>query len=96
MREKNIEDYLRRKVKEIGGIAYKFVSPGNSGVPDRLVLLPEGRTAFVELKAPGKEPTPMQLLQHRRIRDLGFVVYIIDSKVKVDEFISVNKDVKKE
>ncbi len=87
MRERDIEAYLRDQVKAIGGIAYKFVSPGNAGVPDRLVLLPGGRVVFVELKAPGRQPTPLQLRQQRRIRDLGFTVLVIDSKEEVDEFI---------
>lgn len=87
MRESIIEVYLRDRVKAMGGKAYKFVSPGNSGVPDRLVLLPGGRSIFIELKAPGKVPTPIQILQHRKIRALGFTVLIIDSIEKVDEFI---------
>jgi hypothetical protein len=87
LRENIIEEYLRNKVKAIGGKAYKFVSPGNCGVPDRLVLLPGGRSIFVELKAPGKEPTAKQSLQHKKLRALGFTVLIIDSKEKVDEFI---------
>jgi hypothetical protein len=87
LRENIIEGYLRDKVKTVGGKAYKFVSPGNSGVPDRLVLLPGGKSIFVELKAPGKEPTAKQLLQHKKLRALGFIVLIIDSKEKVDKFI---------
>jgi len=87
VRERDIEAYLREKVKQLGGIAYKFVSPGNAGVPDRLVLLPGGRVVFVELKAPGRQPTPLQLRQQQRIRDLGFTVLVIDSKEEVDEFI---------
>lgn len=87
MRERDIEAYLREKVKQLGGIAYKFVSPGNAGVPDRLVLLPGGRVVFVELKAPGRQSTPLQLRQQQRIRELGFPVLVIDSKQKVDEFI---------
>ena len=85
--EKDIEKYLREKVKTSGGKAYKFVSPGNSGVPDRLVLLPGGRISFVELKAPGKTPTPLQIVQHKKINDLGFRVFVIDSKKGVDEFL---------
>lgn len=94
MRENVIEAYLRDRVKEIGGKAYKFVSPGNSGVPDRLVLLPVGRCIFVELKAPGKDPTLKQLLQHKKIGALGFKVSLIDSKEKVDEFIRIYGEVR--
>jgi len=87
VRENVIEGYLRDRVKPVGGRAFKFISPGNSGVPDRLVLLPGGRCIFVELKAPGKEPTPIQFLQHKKLRALGFNVLVIDSKEMVDEFI---------
>ncbi|SDW31021.1 VRR-NUC domain-containing protein [Paenibacillus sp. PDC88] len=87
MRENKIEAYLRQKVKDLGGIAYKFVSPGNSGVPDRLVLLPGGRTLFVELKAPGKKPTKLQLMQHKRIQGLDHKVHVLDSKESVDEWL---------
>lgn len=87
MKEKVIEEYLRDQVRDAGGRAYKFTSPGNDGVPDRLVLLPGARIAFVELKAPGKKPTALQELQQRRIKDLGFDVHVIDSKAGVDEFI---------
>lgn len=88
MREKIVEEYLRDQIKALGGKAYKFVSPGNSGVPDRLVLLPGGRVEFVELKAPGKGPTPLQEAQHRKIRKLGFNVFVIDNKTEVDRFIN--------
>lgn len=87
MRESAIEGYLRDRVKALGGKAYKFVSPGNAGVPDRLVILPSGIVKFVELKAPGKKPTPLQEAQHRKIRKLGFEVFVIDNKGEVDKFI---------
>jgi len=87
VRERDIEAYLRDKVKARGGIAYKFESPGNDGVPDRLVLLPGGRVCFVEMKAPGKKPKRLQELQMSRIRSLGNDVRVIDSKAGVDEFI---------
>lgn len=87
MRESQIESYLRDMVKDLGGIAYKFVSPGNSGVPDRIVLLPEGRSVFVELKAPGKKPTKLQAVQHKRIRALGHEVRVIDSREQVDAWL---------
>lgn len=92
MRENVIESYLRDRVKQVGGKAYKFVSPGNAGVPDRLVLLSGGRTVFVELKAPGKKPTAIQLLQHKKLRNLGFKVLVIDSKEMVDEFLKEVND----
>ncbi len=88
IRERDIEQYLRERVSALGGRAYKFESPGNAGVPDRLVLLPGGRIVFAELKAPGKKPTPLQLAQHHRISQLGFAVWVIDSKAGVDEFIT--------
>ncbi len=87
MREKNIEGYLRDKVKAAGGMAYKFVSPGNAGVPDRIVLLPGGKVVFVELKAPGKKSTPLQEAQQRRIRALGFMVMVVDTRQGVDELL---------
>lgn len=88
MRERDIENYLRDEVKKAGGRAYKFESPGNAGVPDRLVLFPGGKIAFVEMKAPGKKSTPLQLAQHRKFEKLGSTVLVIDSKQKVDEFIA--------
>lgn len=91
MREKVVEEYLRDEVRSAGGRAYKFVSPGNAGVPDRMVLLPGGRVIFVELKAPGKKPTALQMAQRRKIEKLGFEVVVIDSKEGVNGFI---RDVK--
>ena len=79
MREKQIENKLATEAKKLGGIALKFVSPSFDGMPDRLVLMPDGHIAFVELKAPGKKPRPLQLARHRLLRSLGFRVYIIDS-----------------
>ena len=79
MREKQIENKLATEAKKLGGIALKFVSPSFDGMPDRLVLIPDGHIAFVELKTPGKKPRPLQLSRHRLLRSLGFRVYIIDS-----------------
>ena len=83
MREKEIENQLVSQVKKIGGIAVKFVSPGFAGMPDRLVLIPDGHIAFVELKAPGKKPRPLQLARHRLLRLLGFRVYVIDGAEQI-------------
>jgi len=84
MLEKTIEALLVKRVKERGGIAYKFTSPQRRSVPDRLVILPGGVFEFVELKAPGKKPTPMQSREHERLRALGCVVRVIDSKEGVE------------
>lgn len=92
MRESAIEAYLRNEVRRIGGRAYKFVSPGNAGVPDRLVCLPGGRAIFVELKAPGRKPTQLQVRQHEVLKGLDFPVWVIDSKAGVDEFIRVQQN----
>ena len=83
MLEKTIERKLTVAVKKAGGIAVKFVSPSFDGLPDRLVLLPDGLIAFVELKAPGKRPRPLQEARHRMLRSLGFKVYVIDKPEQV-------------
>ena len=79
MKEKNIESRLVRAVRSMGGLAPKWVSPGLDGVPDRIILLPGGRMAFAELKAPGKKPRPLQEKRIGQLRRLGFPVYVIDS-----------------
>lgn len=76
--EKQIEQSLVKTVKNMGGIAPKFVSPGFDGMPDRIVLLPHGLMAFVEVKAPGKKPRPLQVSRHGLLQRLGFKVYVLD------------------
>ncbi|MGB4658695.1 MAG: VRR-NUC domain-containing protein [Mobilitalea sp.] len=78
MTEEYIEQKLVKAVKKRGGMALKFVSPGLDGVPDRIVLLPMGRIAFVELKAPGKKMRPLQVRRKRQLEALGFLVYCVD------------------
>ena len=77
-REKSIEQKLVRATKGRGGICPKLVSPGFDGMPDRLVLLPHGRMGFVDVKAPGGKPRPIQESRHRLLRRLGFKVYVLD------------------
>ena len=79
MREKQTEQKLVSAVKKLGGIAPKFMSPGLDGMPDRIVLLPGGHMAFVEVKAMGCKPRPLQLARHGMLRRLGFRVYLVDS-----------------
>jgi hypothetical protein len=78
MREKTVEQKLVAAVKSMGGLAPKFTSPGLDGVPDRLVLLPHGKMAFVELKTPGKTLRPLQVRRKRQLEALGFQVYCVD------------------
>lgn len=79
MSEKSTEQKLVKAVKAKGGLAPKFVSPGFDGVPDRIVLLPRGRIAFIELKAKGRKMRPLQVRRKRQLESLGFSVYCIDS-----------------
>ena len=78
MREKTIERKLTLTVKKQGGICPKFVSPGFDGMPDRLVLLPDGKVGFVEVKAPGEKPRPLQVSRHNLLRSLGLQVFTLD------------------
>jgi len=88
MRESYIEKRLMQEVKKRGGLAMKFVSPGLDGVPDRIVLLPGGRIAFVEVKAPGQKMRPLQLRRKEQLSDLGFKVYTLDDTEKIHSIIS--------
>lgn len=87
MREKQIEQKLVQAVKAKGGICPKFVSPGYDGMPDRLILLPDGRMAFAELKAHGKKPRPLQAARHEMLKRLGFRVYVIDAAAQIGGII---------
>ena len=83
MKEKIIEQKFRAAVRAVGGVAVKFVSPGLDGMPDRLALLPGGKMAFVEVKAPGKKPRPLQQARHRMLRRLGFREYVLDDEGQI-------------
>ena len=83
MREKLIEQNLVQAVRRMGGLAPKFTSPGWAGAPDRLVLLPGGHLAFVEVKAPGKTLRPLQVKRKGQLEALGFRVYVIDAPQQI-------------
>ena len=85
--EAKLERRLVDKVRQNGGRAYKFTSPSQRSVPDRICVLPGGKVIFVEMKAPGKKPTPKQAMEIERLRKLGAEVEVIDSKESVDAFI---------
>lgn len=79
MREKEIEHHLVMETRRAGGMALKFVSPSFSGMPDRLVLLGDGKMGFVEVKAPGQKPRPLQLRRHAMLRRLGYQIFVLDA-----------------
>ena len=79
MREKTVEQALVKAVKAAGGLCIKWTAPGYNGVPDRICLMPDGRILLVELKAPGKKPTALQLRVHQDFLDRGHEVYVIDN-----------------
>ena len=92
MREKVIERELVRAVKAVGGMCPKLISPGTDGMPARIVLLPEARIRFVEVKAPGKKPRPLQERRHAQLRDLGFMVFVLDDPEQISEIIAEVKE----
>ncbi len=83
MREKTVEQKLVHAVRKRGGIALKFISPSFGGMPDRLILMPGGHMCFVEVKAPGKKPRPLQKARHGFLRRLGFKVYVLDDPAMI-------------
>lgn len=83
MIEKKIEKKLVTEAEKAGGLAPKFVSPGWDGVPDRMVLLPDGKIGFVELKSPGKKMRPLQVRRKKQLESLGFKVWCVDSEEQI-------------
>ena len=87
MLEKEVEDHLVKGVKRMGGLAYKFSSPGKRSVPDRVCVFPTGYVCFVELKRPGKTATPSQEKVLKNIRARGVIAVVIDHPNRVDAFL---------
>lgn len=92
MRESTIEARLIRGVHRLGGQCYKFVSPGNIGVPDRIAILPGGRVIFVELKNETGKLSKMQVWQHARLRGCGADARVLHSVEEVDRFLAEVRD----
>lgn len=86
MLEKDIEKLFRDEIKKAGGKAYKFTSPGNDGVPDRIVMLPGGRIVFVELKTDTGKLSRLQELQCKQIAELGQTVRVLHGLAEVRDF----------
>jgi len=87
MLEKEIEKVLVREVRKLGGRAYKWVSPGNDGVPDRIVVLPGMRPVFVELKAESGRLSALQKVQIRCLLDMGQDVRVLRGIQEVERFL---------
>lgn len=92
MLEKDIEKALVKSVKALGGMCIKLTSPSMDGLPDRMVFLSDGKFAFVELKAKGKKPRPLQIKRMDDFKKLGFRSYVIDDRKQIggviDEILS--------
>ncbi|MCH4014854.1 MAG: VRR-NUC domain-containing protein [Solobacterium sp.] len=88
MAEKQIEQSLVTAVRKAGGWCPKFISPGLNGMPDRIVLMPGGRIAFVEVKAPGQKPRKLQIRRHARLKVLGFRVFVLDDPKEIPDIIT--------
>ena len=87
MLEKDIEKVLVAEVRKLGGRAYKWVSPGNDGVPDRIVVFPDRPPMFVELKAENGKLSTLQKVQIRRLLDMGQDVRVLRGIREVEQFL---------
>nr|WP_317958462.1 VRR-NUC domain-containing protein [Oceanobacillus kimchii] len=87
MKESQLEKRLKDKVEQLGGLCFKWVSPGKRGVPDRICLLAKGRTVFVEMKAPNGKLSPLQKKRIQELEKLGHEVRVLYTKQTIDEFI---------
>ena len=92
MLEKDVEGYLRREVEAMGGLCLKFISPGNAGVPDRIIILPGGRVWFAEIKTTGGRVRPLQRWWQRRLQKVGIRSLIIKNRVEAEVFITLLRE----
>ena len=86
MNERTIEAKLKKAVEASGGLCWKLVCPGTTGVPDRICLM-RNRAVFVELKAPGKKPRPIQVRRMNQLRQQGFTALVVDSVHGIQEVL---------
>ena len=82
MREREVEKQLVDEVKKRGGLCEKWVS-GSVGWPDRIIILPDGKVGFIEVKRPGEKPRPLQVHRHKQLNKLGMAVYVLDDPKKI-------------
>ncbi len=91
VKESKIENYLVKEIRKLKGRAYKFESPSNAGVPDRLCFLPGGVSFLIETKRPEGKLRPLQRVQINRIKGYGQIVEVLDTKEKIDVFLDKYK-----
>lgn len=85
--EKYLERKLVERIKAHGGLCLKFASITEAGYPDRLCLMPHGRTLWVELKTTGRKPTKLQEIRHQELRERGFAVYVVDDMITLEQAV---------
>lgn len=91
--EKAIEKYLERRAAAVGWPCLKYSSQNTTGFPDRLLLLPGGRCAWVEVKSRGCKPSKLQCLRLRGLQGMGHVAEVVDSREAVDALITKLHDI---
>ncbi|QHW38073.1 VRR-NUC domain-containing protein [Staphylococcus ursi] len=87
MKETKLEQYLVKEIKKKNGLCLKLVSPGTKGVPDRIVIMPGGKTFFVEMKRVSGRIDPLQKYVHKQFNQRGHKVYVLWTKEQVNEFV---------
>ena len=90
--EHHVEGYLPDMALKHGCLCYKFTSPGNRGVPDRVIIgydkNGEKHTDFVETKAPGEKPRLLQRIIHDEMREHGASVYVLSTRNAIDQYFA--------
>ena len=89
--EAQIEKHLFDEVNKLNGIAYKFTSPGHAGVPDRIIMLPNGLIILIELKKETGTLSELQINTINKMQNKNIEVYVLYSIKDVDEFIAYIK-----
>ena len=87
--EASIERAFATRMKKVGVDTIKLNVQGNRGVPDRLVLLPNGRVVFVEFKRPGERLRPLQAHWHNKLESMGFIVLVFDDTDTAARYVSL-------
>lgn len=87
MKESKIEAYLKKEITELNGLCLKWVAPGTRGVPDRIIIMPKGKTYFVEMKQENGRLDKLQQYVHKQFATRDHEVYVLWSKSDVNEFV---------